>query len=213
MIYICTMKSSIKLKKITKLTAWITALALVAIAVCYLLVSINAWDRTYDDATLIPHRTNALLLGTSPLTRQGEHNYYFDTRIEAAATLYHAGKIDRIIASGGNYAGQQKYGCNELESMLDSLINRGVPDSIITLDYDGLRTLSSIVNVKSMGIDSITIISQHYHNERALLLADSHDVDAIAYNATLPPTLAKRAKNFAREFLARVKVWLDIIFT
>lgn len=207
------MKRPIKLNKITKFTVWSTAMVIAAIAACYILVSINASGRTYDDAALIPHQTNALLLGTSPLTRQGEHNYYFDTRIEAAATLYHAGKIDHIIASGGNYEGKQKHGCNELESMLDSLVNRGVPDSIITLDYDGLRTLNSIVNVKSMGIDSITIISQHYHNERALLLADSHDIDAIAYNATLPPTLAKRAKNFAREFLARVKVWLDIIFT
>lgn len=199
-------------KKIFRLAIWAAALGIIAIAACYTAVSVNAWGRTYDDASLIPHRATALLLGTSPITRQGDHNYYFDTRIHAAAHLYHTGKIDHIIASGGNYADQQLNGCNELEAMRDSLVNRGVPDSIITLDYGGLRTLNSIVNVKSMGIDSITIISQHYHNERALLLADSHDVDAIAYNATLPTSISKRVKNFSREFLARVKVWLDIIF-
>lgn len=199
------------IKKILRLATWAAAFGVIAITACYFSVSVNAWGRTYDDVSLIPHRTNALLLGTSPITSYGGHNYYFDARCKAAANLYHAGKIDHIIASGGNYAGQQKYGCNELEAMRDSLINRGVPDSIITLDYDGLRTLKSIVNVKSMDIDSITIISQHYHNERALLLADSYDVDAIAYNATLPTAFSKRVKNFAREFLARVKVWLDII--
>ena len=197
-------------KKIFRLAIWAAALGVIAIAACYFSVSVNAWGRTYDDVSLIPHRTNALLLGTSPITRYGGHNYYFDARCRAAANLYHAGKIDHIIASGGNYAGQQKYGCNELEAMRDSLVNRGVPDSVITLDYDGQRTLKSIANIKSMDIDSITIISQHYHNERALLLADSYDVDAIAYNATLPDIFSKRVKNFAREFLARVKVWLDI---
>ena len=95
--------------------------------------------------------------------------------------------------------------------MHDSLVCRGIPDSIITLDYHGLRTLSSIQNTKAMGIDSITIISQHYHNERALLLADHNDIDAIAYNADLPTTLFRRAKNLAREFLARVKLWLDLL--
>ena len=198
-------------RKILKWTILTAIVIIIGTTLSYAFVSINALGRTYDDTAQIPHRPVALLLGTSPLTRQGEHNNYFDTRIKACAQLYHAGKIDRIIASGGNYQGKQRWGCNELQAMHDSLVCRGIPDSIITLDYHGLRTLSSIQNTKAMGIDSITIISQHYHNERALLLADHNDIDAIAYNADLPTTLTRRAKNFAREFLARVKLWLDLL--
>ena len=171
-------------RKILKWTILTTTVIIIGTTLSYAIVSINALGRTYDDTAQIPHRPVALLLGTSPVTRQGEHNNYFDTRIKACAQLYHAGKIDRIIASGGNYQGKQRWGCNELQAMHDSLVCRGIPDSIITLDYHGLRTLSSIQNTKAMGIDSITIISQHYHNERALLLADHNDIDAIAYTRT-----------------------------
>ena len=198
-------------RKILKWTILTATVIIIGTTLSYAIVSINAIGRTYDDTAQIPHRPVALLLGTSPVTRQGEHNNYVDTRIKACAQLYHAGKIDHIIASGGNYQGKQRWGCNELQAMHDSLVCRGIPDSIITLDYHGLRTLSSIQNTKVMGIDSITIISQHYHNERALLLADHNDIDAIAYNADLPTTLTRRAKNFAREFLARVKLWLDLL--
>ena len=44
-------------KKIFRLAIWAAALGIIAIAACYIAVSVNAWGRTYDDASLIPHRT------------------------------------------------------------------------------------------------------------------------------------------------------------
>ena len=74
---------------------------LIVILSCYLLVCINAKGKTFNDVQDIPFNEVGLLLGTSPVTSDGEHNYYFDERIKATATLYHSGKIKRIIASGG----------------------------------------------------------------------------------------------------------------
>ena len=71
---------------------------------CYLLVSVNARGKTFDDAEDLPFNEVGLLLGTSPVTSNGEHNYYFDERIKAAAMLCRSGKIKRIIASGGDYS-------------------------------------------------------------------------------------------------------------
>ena len=174
---------------------------------CYMLVSINARGKTFNDVQDIPYNKAGLLLGTSPITSKGEHNYYFDERIRAAATLYHNGKIKRIIASGGDYSSNGGY--NELIAMRDSLIRLGVPDSLISLDYSGTRTLHSIFRVKDL--ENITIISQKYHNERAIYLAEHYGLEAVAYNATIPDILKKKIRNISREFLARVKLFIDFM--
>lgn len=186
------------------------AVIVVAVVACYTIITINANDKTYDSIKAIPYNKVGLLLGTSPVTPQGEHNYYFDNRIKATAELYNSGKISHIIASGGDYSDREN-GCNELTAMRDSLVAHGVPDSVITLDYQGLRTLNSIVKAKDIyNLDSLTIISQKYHNERAIWLAEHYGIHAIAYNASTPDITDKLIKNISREFLARVKMFLDI---
>lgn len=197
--------------KIVKCTIAIFVFAMLAILGCYGIVSINAGDKTFDDVEKIPHRSTGLLLGTSPITPYGGHNYYFDARVEAAATLYHAGKVDQIIASGGDYS-YRSNGCNELVAMRDSLVARGVPAGAILLDYNGLRTINSIENAKDVyRCDSITLISQNYHNERAIWLAEHEGINAIAYDAHTPERVSKRIKNYGREFLARVKMFIDLL--
>ena len=169
--------------------------------------------KTYDTVDNIPHRKVGLLLGTSPRTPQNEPNFYYINRITATADLYKAGKINRIIASGGDYSQRASGGYNELIAMRDSLIAHGIPDSVIILDYDGTRTLNSIVKVKEVyGEDCITLISQKYHNERAIYLATQQGIDAIGYNAKPSHILTKRIKNEGREFLARVKLFIDMLF-
>ena len=180
---------------------------LIVILSCYLLVYVNAKGKTFDDVQSIPYNDIGLLLGTSPVTSNGEHNYYFDERIKAAVTLYHNGKIKRIIASGGDYS--SRGGCNELIAMRDSLMKQGVPDSLISLDYQGTRTLHSITQAKDLG--SITIISQKYHNERAIYLAEHYGLQTVAYNAAMPNIVKKKIRNISREFLARVKLFIYLM--
>ena len=183
-----------------------------AIIGCYTIVECKAWGKTFDNVADIPHRKVGLLLGTSPLVPNGAPNFYYINRITATADLYKAGKVDKIIASGGDYSSRPSGGYNELIAMRDSLVTHGVPDSIIILDYDGTRTLNSIVKTKEIyGVDSITLISQEYHNERAIFLASQNGIDAIGYNAKPSHIKIKRIKNEGREFFARVKLFIDVI--
>lgn len=94
----------------------------VILSLCYGLVSWNASERTYEDIKDIPHNKYALLLATSPITPGGAHNFYFDNRIKATDELYKAGKIDYIIASGGDYTKDHKFGCDEPSAIRDSLV-------------------------------------------------------------------------------------------
>ena len=178
----------------------------------YGIVSINSVGRTYEDVSSIPTREYCLLLATSPITPQGGHNFYFDNRLKAAVELYKAGKIKTIIVSGGDYTGQHDgNGCNEPVAIQDSLMAHGVLGLDIVLDFEGQRTLKSIVKVKERyGVDSITIISQQFHNERALWQADHIGIDAIAYNAYPSHIKQSRIKNTVRELFARVKLLIDL---
>lgn len=183
-------------------------IVIVLIAICYMVVSMNAQSRTFNDVSDISHNKVGLLLATSPITPGGEHNYYFDNRIKAADELYKAGKIDFIIASGGDYTKTQKNGCDEPQAILDSLVVRGIPAQRIILDYDGTRTLNSITKAKEVyGLDSLTLISQKYHNERAIYLAEKYGIHAIGYNAKPSPIRRNRIKNTIREYFARVKMF------
>ncbi len=165
--------------------------------------------RIYHSVESVPHNKVALLLGTSPLNRFGGPNSYFTNRINTAAELYHAGKIDFIIASGDNHT--KLY--DEPTAMRDSLIAKGVPKDRIILDFAGFRTLDSVVRAKEIfGCDSLTIISQADHDARALYLAQANGIEAVAVAAPLRAGKWVRTRLTFREWLARDKMLLDIWF-
>ena len=69
--------------------------------------------------------------------------------------------------------------------MKRALIKAGIPETDITLDYAGFRTLDSVVRaLEVFGQGSgFTIISQPFHVERALFLARAHHIDATGYGS------------------------------
>lgn len=202
-----------KHKKTIKLFAIGTACLILVIIACHSIVVWNASGKTYDNVEEIPQNKFGLLLATSPITPGGAHNYYFENRIKAADELYKAGKIDFIIASGGDYTQSQKNGCDEPGAIRDSLIARGVPIERIILDYEGTTTRNSIYKARQIfELDSVTLISQKYHNERAIFLAERCEINAVGYNAEPSPIRRNRIKNSLREYLARVKMFGSILF-
>lgn len=200
-----------KKKKLRKSAKWIT----IPIAVCLagtmganILVNCAAKNRIYNDAADVPYRRVAVLLGTTPTTKNGEVNIFYINRIEAAVKLYQESKYDSIIVSGA-----VNEECNEPQAMRSDLIQRGVPDSVIILDYEGDRTIYSIERAKNVfHADSIIIISQEFHNKRAIYQARHYDLDAVAFNAADSPYSSSRWKNHLREYLARIKAVLEVGF-
>lgn len=181
---------------------------LIVIIGCQIAVLNAAKGRLYADADKIPHREVGLLLGTNPKGRTGRPNQFFVRRIDAAVALYEAGKIDRIIISGARH--DEDY--DEPEAMRAELLRRGIPDSILVLDREGFRTINSVVRAKEVfKLDSFTIISQQFHNERTLFLTKHMGVDAIAYNAANTQSRRWKYLMILRECLARVKAVIEVI--
>lgn len=187
-------------------------MGILALCCVLLLIISNYWVNTstkaqlYSDATQIPFRKVGLVLGSSKKTIRGTDNLYFKYRMQAAYQLYKAGKVKYLLLSGDNHT----VSTDEPSDMRAALIALGVPDSCIVLDYAGFRTLDSVVRCKEVfGEDSITVISQEFHNQRALFIANKNAIHAIGFNAT------EVNKNYSlktriREYFARVKCVLDL---
>lgn len=155
----------------------------------------------------IPETKTALLLGTSKNLNNGSPNAYFHNRIKATADLYKSGKIQYIIVSGDNST--KDY--NEPEDMQLALMKYGIPQDHIFLDFAGFRTLDSVVRAKEIfGQQKIVIISQKFHNERAVFLAKQNRIEAFGYNAEDVNKYAGLKTNM-REYLAKAKAYLDLI--
>lgn len=187
-------------------------ICLIIMLTCNHIVVSNARGKVFSDIDSIKYNKVGLLLGTTPQARITKvKNYFFIYRIDAAEQLYRVGKIEKILISGDE---NSLDGINEPECMRDSLVARGVAASDIILDGKGYRTICSVVNAnKVFGLKSFTIISQEFHNERAIYQAEhlGLDVENIqAFNAKMPK--ARRAYlTTIREFFARVKMFIDLI--
>ncbi len=158
--------------------------------------------------TDVPQSKTALLLGTGKLLSNGSPNAYFYNRIKAASDLYKSGKIQYIIVSGDNST--KDY--NEPEDMQLALMQEGIPQDKIILDHAGFRTLDSVVRAKDIFSQTkLVIISQKFHNERAVFLARKNGMEAFGYNAADVNKYAGLKTNL-REYFAKAKAYWDLLF-
>ncbi len=165
--------------------------------------------RIYSSANDIPAREVGMVLGTSEYSN-GRPSPVLAGRLQAAAELYHAGKVKTLVVSGADYP--EKY-YNEIPAMTQGLVALGVPEDAIIGDGKGLRTLDSILRMRDVfGCDDFITISQRDHCERALYLADHHGISTIGFEAGIPSGLYTNEwlGSTIRAPLSNVKAILDI---
>jgi len=171
-----------------------------------LMILANFWvyaltsGRTYNKISQVPPRDCALVLGTSPKMRSGVANPYFTARMDAVGTLYHHGKIKKIIVSG-----EKSKNYDETQAMTNFLVyNEGVPEDIIIKDPKGFNTHKSILNCKNTYKQkNVIIVSQGFHNLRALFFARNNGMNALGFDAQDVTKNESFYRNHTREFLAR----------
>src|ERR1041385_2348772 len=159
------------------------------IALSFLAVIVAGWmmnvwvvrsvdSRVFRELSALPDNDVALVLGTGKYTRGGWINRHFRTRTEAAARLFHEGKVRHLLLSGDNHI----KGYDEPTDMKQALLDLGVPESAMTLDYAGFRTLDSVVRAKKVfGRRKLTIVTDDFHAHRAVFLCKHTGIDAVAF--------------------------------
>lgn len=194
-------------KKLLRLLGILLVALLLLILFCNQAINSSASGKTYDSTIDIPKNKVGLVLGTSKKLSSGQPNPYYNYRITATVKLFKAGKINFVLVSGDN--GSRYY--NEPNTFKKDLEKAGIPSDKIFLDYAGFRTLDSMVRAKAVfGLEEVTVISQKFHNERAIYLAERKGLQAIGFNAK-DVSGQNGLKVHIREYFARVKVFMDLI--
>jgi SanA protein len=180
-----------------------SAILLSLILICNIWIISATRAQVFYDIAPVPVHHDGLVLATGRLMEHGRLNRHFISRVDAAAGLYHAGKVQRLILSGDKAH-------DEPMELKRALLERGVPESALVLDNYGLRTLDSVVRARDVfHCGDLIIISERFHDFRALFLSHYYGINAVAY---APADLSFRwmIKSSARESLARVKAVLDL---
>ncbi|MFI8945416.1 vancomycin high temperature exclusion protein [Streptomyces sp. NPDC053750] len=138
----------------------------------------------------------------------GEPSPYLAHRLDAAAELYRAGRIEVVLVTGDN--SREEY--DEPDAMRAYLVRHGVPDGRIVSDYAGFDTWDSCVRAKKIfGVDRAVLISQGFHIRRAVALCQEAGV--VSYGVGVDAVHdATWYYGGAREILAAGKAALDAVF-
>ncbi len=197
-----------RLKKLAKAALWLLFSVVLAILICNFWVVYSTKKAIFFNVNTLPSNDYALVLGTNRFVAKGKENLFFTYRMQATSRLYKEGKIKYIILSGNN---DSEY-YNEPEDMKNVLVGMGIPSEVMTLDFAGFRTFDSVVRAKDVfKKKKLTIISQNFHNARALYICQQQGVEAVAFAAQDVPG-GYPLKTLLREYMARPKAMIDLFF-
>ena len=194
------------IKKFLNFSFSLIGLLVISTLVIYFWVSYSSSKQIIYELDQMPYRKAGLLLGTSKYTVSGNINPFYQNRIDAALMLFNAQKIDYLILSGDN----RHPSYNEPRYMMKDLLEAGIPEEKLIPDYAGFRTFDSVIRSKKVFIqDSIIIISQKFHLERAIYIAERNGITACGFAADFPQHDGA-FQVLIREYLARVRMMLDV---
>ncbi len=149
----------------------IAALMVLGIPRLYMVFSTTKKMFLVEDA---PKRRVAVVFGAG-LQRDGTPSPVLRDRVETAADLYFAGKVEKILLSGDN----RFLDYNEPGSMMEYALNLGVPKDALVLDYAGRRTYDTCYRAKEIfGLNDVLLVTQSYHLSRALFTCQNLGLNA-----------------------------------
>jgi SanA protein len=181
------------------------ALPLAVVAGANALVLLDARGDSAASLDAVPHAQAALVLGAQ-VKPDGTPSAMLADRIAAAAELYEAGKVDKLLLSGDH--GRWSY--DEVGTMREALLARGIPAEDVFTDHAGFDTWDSAQRARRVfGVGSVIVVTQRFHMSRALYAAHRAGLDATGYAADRRDYGRVMARLRVREALARVKVVAD----
>ena len=162
------------------------------------------YDGTKVAARDVPARRVAIVFGAH--VNGTDPTPYLRFRVEAAARLYKAGRVSKLLMTGDNSF--KNY--DEPAVMRQTAVDLGVKPADITVDDAGFSTYDSCYRAKHIfEVDNAILVSQNYHLPRAILACDGVGVKSIGYGAdAIKPLLV--AQYTAREWLSTDKIVLQL---
>jgi len=163
-----------------KLFLILAGLAIALVLAARLTTSLYARAKIFT-ALDVPSRRVAIVFGAG-LWRNGTASPVLQDRVQTAADLYFAGKVEKILMSGDN----RFVDYNEPAVMGALALSLGVPQEAIVLDYAGRRTYDTCYRAKIIfGVTGAILVTQAFHLPRAIYLCNQLSVDSVGVEADL----------------------------
>lgn len=148
-----------------------------------------------------------LILGAGVRT-DGTPSLMLSDRLEVGCRLYENGVAEKILVSGDH--GRQNY--DEVNTMKQIAIDRGIPSEDIFMDHAGFNTYNSMYRARDVFLcKKILIVTQEFHLPRALYIAQKLGLEAYGVSASIRD-YEGIALNEAREIAARTKDFFVTLF-
>ena len=196
-----------KLKNLSLVAVALLFLGFLSIFILNNKIKISTQSNIYGTLKEVPDKHTVIVLGAS-VKSNGNLSVMLRDRVESALLLYNKGKVQRFLLSGDN--GEANY--NEPKAMKKYLIERGVKENHIYLDYAGFDTYDSIYRAKAIfEVDEAIIVTQGFHLPRAVFLAQEMGLNYIGYRGD-KRIYQHENYNIKRELLANVKAYLELAF-
>ncbi|WP_028067730.1 SanA/YdcF family protein [Solirubrobacter soli] len=190
-----------------KLVALGVVCGLLAVAVPNLIVWLGGRSPVTKDPAKVPHAQAALVLGAQ-VYRDGKPSIMLRDRVNAAADLYRAGRVDKLLLSGDH--SRKDY--DEVGSMRRLLIDQGIPPQDIFTDHAGFDTWDSAQRARRVfDVSSAVVVTQGFHMARALYDARRAGLKATGFIADRRQYGTIMGKLRVREAAARVKTMGDVV--
>lgn len=169
------------------------------------LVVLGTNGQVWDDPSEADHATVAIVPGAL-VNQDGTMSLMLADRVNQAAALYRAGKVDKILVSGDH--GRWTY--DEPTTMRRALIAAGIPADVIFTDHAGFNTRATMERASSIfGITDATVVTQGFHMDRSLYLADKAGLTANGLTSDLHGYGGQGLKSDVREVVSRAKAVLE----
>lgn len=123
----------------------------------------------------------------------------FADRLTVAANLYKSGMVKKILVSGDNSTVHY----NEPLSGKEFLLDTGIKESDILLDYAGFRSYDTCMRAKKVfGINRAILVTQEFHLPRVVFLCEFSGIKSVGVSADMRE-YASMTKNNIREYIAQ----------
>jgi SanA protein len=181
-------------------------LAIAAVAIPNLLVWRGGSGPVTSDPARVPHAEAALVLGAQ-VYPDGRPSLMLADRIRAAADLYRAGRVDKLLLSGDH----SRVDYDEVGTMRRILLADGIPAQDIFTDHAGFDTWDSAQRARRVfDVSSTVVVTQRFHMARALYDARHAGLKATGFAADRHDYGPVMGKLKLREAAARMKAVADV---
>jgi SanA protein len=189
------------------LLASIILVAIFAVLAINFYIDLKSNSYIFQNMNNLPEAEVALILGAK-VFQQGTMSGMLQDRADTAIDLYEKDKVKKILISGDH--GKENY--DEVNTIKDYLLEKGIKGEGIFLDHAGFDTYDSLYRAKEIfEVTSVIVVTQNFHLPRAVYIGRGLDLKIYGFSADRH-LYANIDYNESREILSKVKAFFDVNF-